>query len=166
MAEENRNITENGLNETASDPRRNLAEEERLWTQAAMVYAGPQQMSSGGGGMNSVFFTQTAAVYAGPMQMNNGMDNLAAIGMLSMQQQMEEAAKKNGSMPEGSKHEGVYGFCPECGKEVRKEKFCPECGTPLKDITKYIDCPSCGARSGAENKFCRECGAKLYPEEA
>jgi hypothetical protein len=48
-------------------------------------------------------------------------------------------------------------ICPQCGKPAGEGKFCTNCGAPLA----LIQCPKCGAKNTAGNRFCGECGARL-----
>jgi len=47
--------------------------------------------------------------------------------------------------------------CPECNSEIQAEdKFCRECGAKISPI-----CPNCGREVSHKDKFCPECGTKL-----
>jgi predicted ATPase/class 3 adenylate cyclase/regulation of enolase protein 1 (concanavalin A-like superfamily) len=47
--------------------------------------------------------------------------------------------------------------CPECNSEIQAEdKFCRECGAKISPI-----CPNCGCEVSHKDKFCPECGTKL-----
>ena len=49
--------------------------------------------------------------------------------------------------------------CPKCQAEAPEtQKFCGECGSKL-----YRICPSCGFQNPPSYKFCGECGHKFIP---
>jgi membrane protease subunit (stomatin/prohibitin family) len=117
------------------------------------VYAGPAQMENIGSMM---------MVYAGPAQMNGGNDAYNGMNMILAQQQSYAKKEKN----EEKKLTGVYCLCPDCGYRTKPYKFCPECGGALKDVVLYRDCPACGNRVPAKDRFCRECGKALGEDES
>lgn len=55
--------------------------------------------------------------------------------------------------------------CLKCGKSVSdKQKFCPECGT--KVWLKPTKCPKCMKSVQEDDKFCQDCGTSLMPPSA
>ena len=121
------------------------------WINTMAVYAGPTQMPP-----------QMMMVYAGPAQMNGGNDASNGMNMILAQQQSYAKKEKD----ETKKQTGVYCLCPDCGYSTKPYKFCPECGGALKDVVLYRDCPACGNRVPAKDRFCRECGKALGEDES
>lgn len=107
------------------------------------------------------------AAYAGPV-INNTMMAYAGpsptpggIGMMFLTQQQMQQQKEQPQKTNENKDLSVYFICPMCGQTGQPSRFCPNCGTPLKDVPLYRDCPACGNRVPADDRFCRECGKML-----
>lgn len=54
-------------------------------------------------------------------------------------------------------------FCVQCGRRLAEdEAHCPICGAPVQPVVQGAgECPECGASRGAEDLYCRQCGALL-----
>ena len=84
--------------------------------------------------------------------------------------------------PKCHKQNGIQKFCIYCGHQLldteqielireNPEPYCLNCGRPVKkDQTKcecgyefrIVDCPKCNAKNAYANRFCTDCGAKLW----
>ena len=61
------------------------------------------------------------------------------------------------SMTDGKCGKSLPRKCPSCGAEtIGNMKFCGECGAPLRKT-----CPNCGKTADNGIKFCPDCGSKL-----
>jgi hypothetical protein len=49
-------------------------------------------------------------------------------------------------------------YCLNCGRPVREDQLKCDCGYGFADIT----CPGCGVKNEYANKFCPDCGEKLW----
>ncbi len=77
-------------------------------------------------------------------------------------------AAMNGTLAENAEKaaSGENLTCPQCEAEnPAGNKFCRECGARLLPEDATITCPSCQADNPSTNKFCRECGAMLPQPE-
>lgn len=54
--------------------------------------------------------------------------------------------------------ENPEAYCLNCGRAVKKDQAKCECGYEFR----IIDCPKCYTKNAYANKFCTDCGKKLW----
>ena len=139
-----------------------MSEEDiRRMNSTMMAYAGPAQI-------NPALMTSIVSAYAGPDMRQQPVMMMQGVyaGPSILYNMMQDNGPEIGSaIQAGMILAGLYCFCPGCGEKAKAEKFCRQCGTPLKEVKMYRDCPDCGTRLDAGDKFCGNCGKKLDPQE-